>query len=98
MAIYSIWESYFSSEAQDEGHKVTQAIWQDMQYFEGYLGHELVEDLDDPGHLLVISRWVTRERADTVLREYATNPHALTANRLATKPRRRIVAQKLPNP
>lgn len=95
MAIYSIWESYFSPGSTDEGRRVTQAIWQDMQRFEGYLEHELVEDIDDPGHLLVISRWTTRERADAVLHEYATHPNALRANRLVTTSRRRIVAQVL---
>lgn len=92
--IYSIWESSFRPEAATEGLKVTEAIWQDMPGFDGYLGHELLIDADDPGHLLVVSRWTSRERADAVLREYANHPNAQAANRLVSEPRRRFVAMQ----
>jgi heme-degrading monooxygenase HmoA len=65
-----------------------------MQSFQGYVGHELLHDLDDPGHLLVVSRWESREHADQVLAEYASNPNALKANRLVASPRRRFLAVK----
>jgi heme-degrading monooxygenase HmoA len=90
--IYSIWESRFGREAAADGLRVTEAIWRDMLDFDGYLGHELLVDADDQGHLLVVSRWDSRERADAVLREYAGHPNAQAANRLASEPRRRIVA------
>jgi quinol monooxygenase YgiN len=95
MAVYSIWESYFPPEATGEGQKVTKLIWEDMTRFEGYLGHELLYDLDDPGHLLVVSRWDTQERADEVLAEHADHPNAVDANRLVDRPRRRFAAIKL---
>lgn len=95
MPIYSIWESHFSAESTEEGRAVTEAIWRDMPGFDGYLSHELVEDLDDPGHLLVVSRWTTRERADEVLREYADHPNARRANELVSRPRGRFVARAL---
>src|SRR5262245_51996797 len=83
MSVYSIWESQFPSEAAEEGISVTKAIWQDMLACDGYLGHELVEDLDQPGHLLVISRWASREAADAAL-SYRPNPNPrLPANRSA---------------
>jgi heme-degrading monooxygenase HmoA len=92
MAIYSIWESKFPPRAAAEGRTVTEAIWRDMPGFDGYLDHELLVDADDPGHLLVVSRWETREHADASLRAYAGHPNAEAANRLVTEPRRRIVA------
>ena len=92
MAVYSIWESRFPADASAEGRGVTERIWADMLSFEGYLGHELLQDLDDPGHLLVVSRWASRERADQVLAEYAGSPHAARANRLVATPRGRFVA------
>src|SRR5438270_12158435 len=96
MTVYAIWESHFPPEAAGEGREVTRRIWEDMRSFEGYLEHELLQDLDDPGHLLVVSRWVSRERADQVLVEYAEHPTASEANRLVDIPRRRFVADELP--
>jgi len=95
MTVYPIWESYFPPDAIGEGRDVTERIWEDMTRYEGYAGHELLGDVDDPGHLLVVSRWDTRERADQVLAEYADHPNAVEANRLVERPRRRIVAAKL---
>lgn len=92
MAIYSIWESEFPPRAAAQGRAVTEAIWRDMPGFDGYLDHQLLVDADDPGHLLVVSRWETREHADASLRAYAGHPNAQAANRLAAVPRRRTVA------
>jgi quinol monooxygenase YgiN len=92
MSIYSIWESRFRADAAAEGLLVTEAIWRDMPGYDGYLGHELLIDADDPGHLLVISQWTTREQADATLRDYAAHPNAQAANHLVTEPRRRFVA------
>jgi quinol monooxygenase YgiN len=92
--IYSIWESRFPVGRAAEGRAVTEAIWRDMPGFEGYLSHELLVDSDDPGHLLVVSQWASREHADESLRRYATNPNARAANDLVTEPRRRIVATR----
>jgi heme-degrading monooxygenase HmoA len=71
-----------SPEDTPQGLAITEAIWRDMTQFEGYIGHELIEGLDDPGHLLVVSRWATRQRADEVLRAYADHPNAQHANEL----------------
>ena len=94
MPIYSIWESRFPAARAAEGRAVTEAIWPDMPSFEGYLSHELLVDADDPGHLLVVSQWTSRERADASLRRYATHPNARAANRLVAEPRRRILATR----
>lgn len=94
MSIYSIWESRFPGAVAAQGRAVTEAIWRDMPGYDGYLGHELLIDADDPGHLLVISQWTTRECADATLRDYATHANAQAANRLVTEPRRRFVATR----
>jgi heme-degrading monooxygenase HmoA len=93
MPVYSVWESHFPAVAAQEGKAVTEAIWHDMLSFDGYVSHELVEDLDDPGHLLVVSRWTTRERADAVLREYSGHPNARRADELVSRPRERFVGR-----
>jgi quinol monooxygenase YgiN len=96
MAIHSIWESYFPPAAAAEGRSVTERIWADMTGFDGYLGHELLQDLDDPGHLLLVSRWSSQAHADQALADYAENPNALKANCLVGRPRRRFLAVILP--
>jgi heme-degrading monooxygenase HmoA len=70
---------------------VTKAIWQDMQGFDGYLGHELIQDADAPDHLLVVSCWSSREAADAVRDQYAAHPNAQRANALVREPRRRFI-------
>ena len=92
MPIYAIWESRFPAPQAATGRAVTEAIWRDMPCFEGFLGHELLVDIDDPGHLLVVSQWASREHADESLRLYAEHPNARTANNLVAEPRRRILA------
>jgi quinol monooxygenase YgiN len=94
MSIYSIWESRFAGPDAAEGRAVTEAIWRDMESFDGYLGHELMVDVDDPGHLLVVSQWASREHADETLRIYGEHPNALAAKRLVAEPRRRTLATR----
>jgi len=95
MPVFSIWESSFPSEHVSLGREVTEAIWQEMPHFPGYLRHVLIEDLDEPGHLFVVSEWESREAADEVLAEYASNPNALLANELVVEPRRRTLGRRL---
>jgi quinol monooxygenase YgiN len=94
MGVYSIWESRFPAGDVEEGIRVTKAIWEDMLSFDGYLDHELIEDLDEPGHLIVVSRWTSREAADAAL-SYASHPNARRANELVSEPRRRTVGAAL---
>src|SRR5437016_2056828 len=93
--IFSVWDSLFPAAAAESGRRVTEAIWQDMTEFDGYVSHELIEDLDDPGHLLVVSKWTTRERADAVLHEYTGHPNAREVNRLVSRPRTRFVGRQV---
>jgi heme-degrading monooxygenase HmoA len=96
MPVYSVWESHFPLGDAGAGRAATEAIWRDMTEFDGYVAHELIEDLDDPGHLLVVSRWTTRERADATLRAYADHPNARHANELVSRSRTRFVGHAVP--
>jgi heme-degrading monooxygenase HmoA len=90
MSVYSIWESRYPPQRADQGLHVTQAIWADMPRFDGYLDHAIVQDLDDPGHLIVVSRWGSRDAADAAM-SYASHPNARRAESLVSEPRRRTV-------
>jgi heme-degrading monooxygenase HmoA len=94
MSVYAIWESRFSPETMEQGIGVTQAIWRDMPCFNGYLAHELIQDLDQPGDLLVVSRWASREAADAAM-SYASHRNARRADQLVSEPRRRTVGVRL---
>ena len=65
-----------------------------MQDFPGYLRYVLIEDLDELGHLFVISGWEGREAAGKVLAQYASSPNARLANELVAEPRRRTVGRR----
>ena len=95
MPVFSIWESRFPPEHIRQGREVTDAIWQEMPHYPGYLRHVVIEDLDDPGHLFVVSEWESREAADDVLDAYASNPKARLANELVAEPRRRTLGRQL---
>ena len=95
MPVFSVWESHFPAEAAVAGRDVTEAIWRDMPGFEGYVSHALIEDLDDPGHLLVVSEWASREAADASLREYAGHPNVRRVNELLSRPRSRFVGRSV---
>ena len=94
MSVYSIWESRFPAETTEEGIGVTRGIWRDMLSFDGYLAHELIQDLDEPGHLIVVSRWASREAADAAM-SYASHPNAKHEDQLVSEPRRRTVGAPL---
>jgi heme-degrading monooxygenase HmoA len=94
MGVYSIWESRFPAETAEEGISVTKTIWRDMLSCDGYLAHELIQDLDEPGHLIVVSRWASREAADAAM-GYASHPNAKRADQLVSQPRRRTLGAPL---
>ncbi len=96
MTVLSVWESFFQPEAGAEGRELTEAIWlDDMPTFDGYVSHELIEDLDDAGHLLVVSEWASREDADQSLRIYSAHPNVQRVNQLTTRPRTRFIGTRV---
>lgn len=95
MAVFAIWEFHYPAEAVAEGRGVTEAIWTDMLSYDGYVRHVIIEDLDDPGHLFVLSEWKSRADADRVRAEYRVHPNAQRADELVARPRGRTVGQFL---
>jgi quinol monooxygenase YgiN len=91
MNVTVLWESRFAPVSAEGGLEVTRKIWQDMRQFPGYVDHEIVRDLDDPGHVLVISHWSSREAVETVKNRYGHHPNVVLANQLVAEPRRRWI-------
>jgi hypothetical protein len=61
MSVTVIWEARFAQEKAEPGRRVMQRIWNDMLACGGYLDHELVTDVEDAGHIVVVSHWASRE-------------------------------------
>jgi len=95
MDVTVLWELHFRPASAEGGLEVTRKIWQDMRQFPGYVDHEIVRDLDNPGHLLVISHWTSREALETVKNRYGGHPNVLLANQLASEPRRRWIGLRV---
>jgi quinol monooxygenase YgiN len=95
MKVTVLWESRFAPPSAEGGLEVTRKIWQDMRQFPGYVDHEIVRDLDDAGHLLVISHWTSREALETVKNRYGGHPNVVLLNQLTAEPRRRWIGMRV---
>lgn len=74
MSVKSMFEFRFPETAREEGLHLATAVGRDMVLLEGYLDHEVIQDFGDPGHLMVNTRWATREHASAVLAGYKNDP------------------------
>lgn len=67
-----VWETWLNSGHAAEGLGLTRQIWSDMRHVDGYVSHQLLVDHDAPTHLLLVSRWKSREAADRSKGEYTS--------------------------
>ena len=70
MSVKSVFEFKFPKEAQEEGLRLCQAVGQDMRALDGYLGHDVLRDVKDPGHVMVTTHWKDQAASDGVLPVY----------------------------
>jgi quinol monooxygenase YgiN len=91
LAVWVVWETRLRAGTEAEGLALTQRIWSDMVGFPGYLAHEVLQDDDQNGHLLVVSRWESRQAADATKELYAGSPMVLRLAPLLAEERSRWV-------
>ena len=60
----------FPAAGREEGVALATAIGQDMPPLAGYQGHEVIQDVADPGHLMVNTQWANQDAANAVLTPY----------------------------
>ncbi len=82
MAVKSMFEFKFPARAREEGLRLARAIGNDMPPLDGYLDHEIIQNVADAGHVMVNTRWASREQADAVLASYNDDPKIKKANEL----------------
>ena len=60
----------FPAAARTEGVALAMAIGQDMPPLKGYQNHEVIQDVADPGHVMVNTQWASQADANAVLTPY----------------------------
>ena len=86
-----IWETQLKAGAEKEGLRLTRQIWAEMTQKAGYLSHTLLVDEDTPGHLLVVSKWSSRQITDALRDTYTHAEPVLRLVPLLERPRNRWV-------
>lgn len=86
MNVKSMFEFKFPAAAREEGIGLAQGIGGDMPSKEGYVSHEVVQDVTDPGHLTVTTLWSSNEQADAVLAAYNNDAKVKRATALIGAP------------
>jgi quinol monooxygenase YgiN len=69
MAITSILDMHFKPEAVDEAPERLKRILDETRAFDGCLGVKVIQDKDDPGHLIAVEEWESLEK-DGAYREW----------------------------
>ena len=70
MTVKSMFDYRFPAEHVDEGFVLAPGIGADMIPLAGYLDHEIVRDVNDPGHMMINTHWESEEAAWAVLDRY----------------------------
>ena len=86
MTVKSIFEFKFPAPAREEGLILAESIGSDMPPLDGYLGHEVIQDVTDPGHLMVNTHWNSRQQAEAVLSTYSKDAKIKRATELLSGP------------
>ncbi len=96
MSVRSVFEFKFSAPAREEGLRLAEGIGNDMPPLKGYVGHEVLQDVTDPGHVMVSTHWSTREEAEAVLSEYQHDAKVKRATELLSAPPDGFIGDVLP--
>ena len=95
MTVKSTFEFRFEEDAIDEGLRLTQAIGADMRPLDGDLEHEVLQDVVDPGHVMVNTHWASRNQAQAVLNHYKEDAKIKRAEELVPGKPKGFLAQVL---
>lgn len=89
MDVTVVWDSWLKPGAEAEGLRLTRQVWSDMRAFEGYVSHQILVDLEAPGHIIALGRWRSREDADRVRERYKDSETIRQLVPLLARPRDR---------
>ena len=81
-----MFDFHFPAAAREEGITLTEAVGKDMPPLAGCEGYEVIQDVKDPGHVMVNTQWASQEAADTALSHYQHNNKIKRATELMGAP------------
>ena len=96
MSVKSMFEFKFPAAAREEGVRLAESIGGDMTSKDGYLSYEVIQDVSDPGHVMVNTMWGSRQQADAVLSAYINDSKIKRATELIGAPPTGFVGDVLP--
>ena len=82
MSVKSFFDFKFSADTIKEGLPLGQSIGADMPPLDGYIAHEVIQDVADPNHLMVNTHWEDQKKAEAVLEKYNNDPKIKRAKEL----------------
>lgn len=82
MAVESSFDFKFPAAAQEEGLELAKAIGADMPVRAGFVEYRVLQDLTDPGHVQVTTRWDSSDSAEKVLSAYVQDSKVQRATKL----------------
>lgn len=74
MYVASVFDMRFSPETTQEGFELALAIGADMTATDGCSGYDVIRDLADPGHVVIVTRWSAQSEGEAVLGSYPRDP------------------------
>ena len=82
MSVKSMFDFKFPAQHADEGASLCRSVGVDMTAKTGYLDHEVIQDVKDPGHVMVNTHWESEEAAMAVLNPYQHEDKIVQATKL----------------
>lgn len=82
MSVKSMFDFKFPVNVQQEGLSLCHQIGHDMVTLDGYVSHEVLQDVKDPGHIMVNTEWSSPEACTAVLSKYQHGRHVTHATAL----------------
>lgn len=86
MTVESSFDFQFPTPAQQEGLELAKAIGADMPVRAGFVEYRVLQDLTDPGHVQVTTRWDSSDSAHEVLSAYVQDSKVQRATELIGSP------------
>ena len=77
MAVTSILDMHFKPDSIDEVPAILRRILEETRGFDGCLGVTVIEDKDDPTHLIAVEQWESLEK-DAAYRQWRAGDGAAT--------------------